>query len=43
MAKLGQADVDLGKGMTVPEVCKQLGISEQMYYRWPTKYGGWIC
>ena len=40
MAKLGQADVDLGKGLKVPEVCKQLGISEPTYYRWQTKYGG---
>ena len=22
------------------KVCKQLGISEQTYYRWRTKYGG---
>ena len=40
VAKLRQADVDLGKGLTVPEVCKELGISEQTYYRWRTKYGG---
>ena len=40
VAKLRQADVGLGKGMRVPEVCKQLGISEQTYYRWRTKYGG---
>ena len=26
--------------MKVPEVCKQLGISEQTYYRWRQKYGG---
>src|SRR5438045_2863802 len=37
---LRQADVFLGKGAKVPEVCKQLGISEQTYYRWRTKYGG---
>src|SRR3954464_13504578 len=37
---LRQADVALGKGQKVPEVCKQLGISEQTYYRWRTKYGG---
>jgi len=37
---LRQADVELGKGMKVPEVCKHLGISEQTYYRWRTKYGG---
>ena len=40
VAKLRQADVELGKGMKVPEVCKQLGISEQTYYRWKAKYGG---
>ncbi len=38
--KLRQADVELGKGLKVPEVCKQLGISEQTYYRWRQKYGG---
>ena len=40
VAKLRQADVELGKGLRVPEVCRQLGISEQTYYRWRTKYGG---
>ena len=40
VAKLRQADVALGKGLRVPEVCKQLGISEQTYYRWRIKYGG---
>ena len=40
VAKLRQADVDLGKGLTVPEVCRQLGISQQTYYRWRTKCGG---
>ena len=40
VAKLRQADIELGKGLKVPEVCRQLGISEQTYYRWRTKYGG---
>jgi len=40
VAKLRQADVALGKGLQVPEVSKQLGISEQTYYRWRQKYGG---
>lgn len=40
VAKLRQADIELGKGLKVPEVYKQLGVSEQTYYRWRTKYGG---
>jgi len=40
VGKLRQADVALGKGLKVPEVCRELGISEQTYYRWRQKYGG---
>jgi len=40
VAMLRQADVELGKGLRVPEACQQLGISEQAYYRWRQKYGG---
>ncbi len=40
VSMLRQADVQLGKGMRVPEACKHLGISEQTYYRWRQKYGG---
>ena len=36
---LRRADVELGKGKKVPEVCKGLGISQQTYYRWRQKYG----
>ena len=39
-AKLRKADVELGKGKKVPEVCKVLEITEQTYYRWRQKYGG---
>ena len=35
-----QTDVELGKGMKVPEVCKILEINPQTYYRWRQKYGG---
>jgi putative transposase len=34
VAKLRKADVELGKGKKVPEVCKLLEITEQTYYRW---------
>ena len=40
IAKLRRADVELGKGMKVPDVCKLLSITEQTYYRWRQKYGG---
>lgn len=36
---LRRADVQLGQGKKVPEVCKLLGISQQTYYRWRQKYG----
>ncbi len=40
IAKLRRADVLLGKGTKVPEICRQLAIAEQTYYRWRQKYGG---
>ena len=40
VAKLRQADVLIGQGKTVPELCKELEISQQTYYRWRQKYGG---
>jgi transposase-like protein len=36
---LREADVELGKGEKFPEVCRKLGITQQTYYRWRTKYG----
>ncbi len=40
LSKLRRADVELGKGKKVPEVCKLIEIKEQTYYRWRQKYGG---
>ena len=40
VAKLRQADVLIGKGKTVPEVCREIDVSQQTYYRWRQKYGG---
>ena len=39
IAKLRRADVLLGKGTKVLEVCKQLEFTEQTYYRWRQKVG----
>ena len=40
VAKLRQADVLIGKGNSVPEVCREIEVSQQTYYRWRQKYGG---
>ena len=29
-------------GVSVGEVCRKCGISEQTYYRWKQKYGGML-
>ncbi len=38
--KLRQAEVELGRGLRPPQVCKKRGVSEQTYYRWRKEYGG---
>ncbi|WP_462418634.1 IS3 family transposase [Kytococcus sp. Marseille-QA3725] len=38
--KLGQADRMLTDGQDVAAVCRELGVSEQTYYRWRNQYGG---
>ncbi len=38
VAKLRQADVRIGQGKAVPEVCKEIEISQQTYYRWRMDY-----
>ena len=40
ISKLRRADVELGKGKKVHEVCKIIEVTEQTYYRWRQKYGG---
>ena len=35
-----EAEVRLAQGQTVGEICRQIGISEQSYYRWRREYGG---
>ena len=40
IVKLRQAEIEMGRGMKVPEVCRKLGISEQTFYRWRKRYGG---
>ena len=37
---LREAEVLLSRGMTVGEICRRVGVSEQSYYRWRREYGG---
>ena len=38
--KLQEAQAALAAGRELAAVCQMLGISEQTYYRWKSKYGG---
>ncbi len=38
--KLRQAEGKLASGSTVPEVSREMGISEATFHRWRKKYGG---
>lgn len=38
--KLREADVLLSQEKTIAQVCKQIGITDQTYYRWRKEYGG---
>ncbi len=40
ISKLREAEVLLQKGQAVPQVCRQLGVTAQTYYRWRKEYGG---
>lgn len=40
VGKLRQADVLIGQGKIIPDVCREIGVTQQTYYRWRTKYGG---
>ena len=35
---LQEADRDLAKGLTVGDVCRKLGVSENTYYRWRQRH-----
>ena len=37
--KLREAEAAQATGCTVGEACRQIGISEQTYYRWRNAYG----
>ena len=40
IVKLREVEVLCGQGKTIGEAVRQIGVSEQTYYRWRRKYGG---
>ena len=38
--KLREADRLLGEGKTIPEVARELEVSENTYHRWRNQFGG---
>jgi transposase-like protein len=38
--KLREAEVLLSQGKNVAEACRQIGVTDQTYYRWRKEYGG---
>ena len=37
---LREAEVRLSQGRNVGQACREMGITEQTYYRWRKEYGG---
>ena len=40
ISKLREAEVKLAKGVAIGQVCKELAVTENTYYRWRREYGG---
>ena len=40
IVKLRQAEAELAQGVSVGQVCQQLGVSETTFNRWRLQYGG---
>lgn len=40
VSMLREAEVLVGKGQNIQEVCRTLGVTDQTYYRWRKEYGG---
>ena len=40
ITKLREAEILSSRGMKVGEICRQIGVTENTYYRWRKEYGG---
>ena len=40
ISKLRQVEVAQAQGARIPQAVKQMGVTEQTFYRWGKEYGG---
>jgi len=40
ISKLREAEVLQSSGLSIVEICRQIGVKEQTYYKWRKEYGG---
>ena len=40
ISKLREVEVLQSSGQSITEICRQIGIKEQTYYKWRKEYGG---
>ena len=40
IGKIREAEVFIGQGLAIGEVCRKIAFSEQTYCRWRKEYGG---
>jgi putative transposase len=40
IAKLREVEAKVAKGTAIAQACKDIGVTEQTYYRWRKEYGG---
>ena len=40
ITKLREAEILSSRGMKVAEICRQIGVTENTFYRWRKEYGG---
>jgi len=40
LGKLREVEIALAQGETVAQAVRQIGVTEQTYYRWRNEYGG---
>ena len=38
--KLREAEIHINQGISISEVSRKIGVTEQTYYRWRKEYGG---